>query len=119
MSIFALALLSACGGNVDNETADKYITKAQDIVTLLNDGKYGEVTQTFNSEMKAGLPESELMKLEPVIQESGEFETFDKASVEEKDGHFVVVLVANYSEDKRIYTISFNQESEVAGFFIK
>lgn len=34
-------------------------------------------------------------------------------------GVYVTVLVAKYSEKKRVYTISFNEAEEIVGLFIK
>ncbi|MEI3613213.1 DUF3887 domain-containing protein [Pseudogracilibacillus sp. SO30301A] len=120
VSIITVFVLVACGGNkVDDATAEKYITKAEEIVTLLNEGNYTDVHAMFNEEMETGLPVSDMEELTPVIVQSGEFKEIDKASVEEKDGHFIVVLVAKYSEENRTYTVTFNDKDEVAGLFIK
>lgn len=120
ISVITVLALVACGGNkVDDATAEKYITKAEEIVSLLNEGNYTDVHAMFNEEMETGLPVSDMEELTPVIAQSGEFSEIDKASVEEKDGHFIVVLVAKYSEENRTYTLTFNDKDEVAGLFIK
>lgn len=117
MIVFALV---ACGSNkVDNSTSEKYITKAEKIVSLLNEGKYKEVHEMFDNKMKAGLPEDQMTKLTPIIEKSGTFEKIDKSSVEEKDGLYVVILVAKYSKENRVFTVTFNDKEEVAGLFIK
>lgn len=120
ISVVTVLALVACGGNkVDDATAEKYITKAEEIVSLLNEGNYTDVHAMFNEEMETGLPLNDMEELTPVISQSGEFVEIDKASVEEKDGHFIVVLVAKYSEENRTYTLTFNDKDEVAGLFIK
>lgn len=121
VTVVVLLTLVACGGGnpVDDETAEPFITKAEEVVLLLNEGNYEEVYAMFNDEMKEGLPVEEMAELTPVFEESGEFEEIDKASVEEKDGYYVVVLVANHSEEGRIYTISFEENEAIAGLFIQ
>lgn len=120
LSVIALLALVACGGSkVDDATAEKYIAKAEEIVSLLNDGNYAEIHARLNEEMKAGLPEQDMEELTPLIEQSGNFEAIDKASVEEKDGHYIVVLVGAYSEEDRVFTITFNKDDEVAGLYIK
>src|SRR5699024_72341 len=105
----------ACGGNkVDDATSEKYITKSEEIVSLLNEGNYEEVFAQFDEEMKAGLPVNDMEELTPIIEESGDFEEIDKSSVEE-DGYYVTVLVAKYSEENRVFTVSYNDKEEVAG----
>ncbi|MFA8439494.1 DUF3887 domain-containing protein [Pueribacillus sp. YX66] len=120
LSVIALIILVACGGNkVDDATADKFTEKAEEVVTLLNDGNYEDVYAMFNEEMEAGLPVEDMEELTPVIEQSGDFKQIDKASVEEKDGYYIVVLVANYSEEDRVFTISFTENEEIGGLFIQ
>ena len=120
ISVLTVLVLVACGGNkVDDATAEKYITKAEEIVSLLNENNYKEVHAMFDEEMEKELPVDDMEELSPVINQSGEFEVIDKSSVEEKDGFFIVVLVAKYSEENRTFTVTFNDKDEVAGLFIK
>lgn len=112
--------LAACGGNkVDDSTAEKYITQAEEIVSLLNESEYQEVHVMFDDQMKTELPVAEMEELTPIIDQSGTFEKIDKSSVEEKDGLYIVVLAAKYSNENRVFTITFKDKDEVAGLFIK
>lgn len=118
--VLFLTFVTACGGNAVNDaTAEKYINQAEEVILHLNELDYEAVFAMFNEEMKAGLPVSDMAELTPVIEESGDFEEIDKASVEEKDGIYTAVLRAKYTDKNRIYTISFNSKDEVAGLFIK
>ena len=118
--IVLLLLLVACGGNkVDDSTAEKYITQAEEIIGFLNESNYEEVYAMFDDDMKVGLPLANMEELTPIIEESGSFEEIDKASVEEEDGLYLTVLVAKYSHKNRVFTIYFNDDAEVAGLFIK
>lgn len=120
LSASFLTFLVACGGEkVDDETASQYINEAEEIILLVNEGKYGEVTDAFADELKAELTEDELREIEPVMNESGDFEAFDKSSVEKDDGYYTVVISGKYTEDDRIFTISFNEDEELVGFFVK
>jgi len=118
-SVVAIFVLVACGNKVDEDISEKYITKAEDIVSLLNDANYEEVHAMFDEEMKVGLPVEAMVELTPVIEQSGDFEKINKSSVEEKDNHYIVVLAANYSEENRVFTVSFNDQDEVAGLWIQ
>lgn len=120
VSILFVLILVACGGNkVDEATAEKYLAKAEEVILLLNDGDYEAVYEKFNAQMQAGLPVSKMEELRPIIEEAGSFEEISKASVEEKDGIHITVSQAKYSDQKRIYTISFDQNDNIAGLFIK
>ncbi len=118
-SAIIMFVFVACGNKVDEGSSEKYIAKAEDIVSLLNDANYQKVHAMFDEEMKEGLPEAAMVDLTPVIEQSGNFEKINKSSIEEKDGYYVVVLAANYSEENRVFTISFNDKDEVAGLFIQ
>ena len=112
-------LLIGCSNTVDEETSDKYISAAKEVVENLQNGNYEEVHAQFDTTMKTNLSIEQMAELGPIIEESGEFQSFDKQSIEEKDGFYVVVLVAKYSDKNRVYTVSFNSEDEIAGLFIK
>ncbi len=43
-------------------TSEKFILKAEEIVSLLNEAKYKDVHEKFDSKMKAGLPEEKMKK---------------------------------------------------------
>lgn len=120
ISAIAVFALVACTGNkVDESTSKKIISKAEGIVSLLNETKYKEVHEKFDSKMKAGLPEEKMKDLTPVIEKAGTFEKIEKQSIEEKDGLYTVILVAKYSKEQRTFIITYNDKEEIAGLFIK
>lgn len=119
ISICVLVLLAGCGSKVDDSTAQAYISKAEEVVQMLNNGEYESITEQFDDTMKASLSAEQLAEIEPLLTASGEFKAFDKQSVEEKDGMKIVVLIANYSEEKRIFTITYDANDKIAGLFIK
>lgn len=116
MFVFVLA---ACGNQVDETTADKYIAKATEVVTSLNEGQFDQITAQFDETMKANLTEQQLAEITPILEASGAIEEIKKQSVEEKDQLKVVVLVVQHKEDKRIYTVSYNADDEIAGLFVQ
>ena len=119
VSSLLLLVLAACGNDVDEATADKYIEQAKTVVEDLTAKNYEDVYARFDTTMKENLSTAQMAELEPLIEASGSFEKFDKQSIEEKDGNYAVVLVAEYSKENRVYTVSFNQYEEVIGLFIK
>lgn len=119
ISILAVSALAACGNKVDEATADHYISQAVDVVKLLNEEDYENVVEQFDATMKASLTAAQLAELSPVIAASGQFKKIQKQSIEEKNGIYVVVLVAKYQEGNHIYTVSFNDNNEIAGLFVK
>lgn len=113
-------MLVACGGNkVEEETAEKYIAEAKEVVNLLNDGNYEEVHSKFDSVMTESLSVVAMEELTPIIEGSGNFQGINKESVEEQDGYYITVLAAKYSKENRIFTITFNKSDEIAGLHIR
>lgn len=119
LSITTIIGLAACGEKIDDETADKYVSKAEEVVSLLNDKQYDDLRAMFDATMKEELTDTELKQLAPYIEEAGHFETIDKSSVERDDPYYVVILSVKYSNDTLIYTISFNENDEVSGLFVQ
>lgn len=115
-----ILILAACSNDkVDKETADKYVAKAEEVVGHLNEAAYELIYEQFDKTMKIGLPVEEMEGLTPIIEASGEFEQFGDSVVELNDGYYVVVIEGDYSEDRRVYTISFNEDDEIGGLYIK
>lgn len=119
LTAIIMLVFVACGNKVDESASKKYITKAEDVVLLLNDANYEDVHAMFDEEMKVGLPVHDLEQFTSIFEQSGDFEEINKSSVEKKDDSYVVVLAANFSKENRVFTISFNTEEEVAGLFVK
>ena len=119
-SMLAVVLLAACGNKVDEETEGKYIDKAVEVVHFINAGEFDKVIEHLNENMKAKLTAEQLAEMiTPVLEESGSFKGIKKQSVQEKDGIIVIVLVGEYSEEDRIYTVSYDEEERIAGLFVQ
>lgn len=121
ISMGLMFIFVACGGKkVDDVTSEKLLTKAEDTITFINKGDYKKVYEMFDKTMKKELPLETLTKnFAPVIEESGSFEEVTKSSVEEEDRYYVTSLVVKYSNKDRIFTVSFNDQEEIAGLFVQ
>lgn len=131
LSVFVVALLmmvlAACGANqVDEATAAKYTAKAEGVITSLIEGRYQELYEMFDDQMKAGLPVSQMeQQLPGIIQQSGTFEGFGQSSVQEKrdnqqqENYHVVTVHAKFSSENRIFTVTFNSRDQISGLFVK
>ncbi|HDR4725268.1 DUF3887 domain-containing protein [Bacillus cereus group sp. Sample62] len=120
ISAIAAFGLAACTGNkVDESTSKNFIPKAEEIVSLLNEAKYKEVHEKFDSKMKSALSEEQMKELTPIIEKAGTFEKIEKKSIEEKDGLYTVILVAKYSKEQRTFIVTYNDNEEIAGLVIR
>lgn len=118
-SLLLVLLLAACNSNVEDDVAAPYIERANEVVQQLNEGAYDDIYAQFNDTMKEQLTAEQLAQIEPILQQSGEFERIDKQSVEEKDGIHVVVLIGSHRNENRIYTISYDANDNITGLFVQ
>ena len=126
--VFSLLILTACSSNKIPEgfTETELTNKVNGIVSLLNDNKVNDVYSMFRSDVQAML---KLEDLEVIIQDKfeqvGTFkEVTQIAFTDTKDPstaelYAVVIVVCEHEEGKTTYTLSFNEELELVGFFVK
>ena len=119
VGIILSAVLVGCGDKADEDTAQVYSAKAEEVVNWINDKNYDKVTEQFDENLKVQLTAEQLVQIDPVIAASGDFEQVEKSTVEEKDGMKVVVLVAQYSNEKRVFTVTYDGEDKIAGLFVQ
>lgn len=118
VGIILSIILVGCGNKADEDTSQVYSAKAEDVVKWMNEKSYDKIIEQFDDNLKAQLNADRLAQIEPAIEQSGDFEKVEKSTVEEKDGMKVVVLVAQYSKDKRIFTVSYDDD-KIAGLFVQ
>lgn len=100
--------------------------RAQEVIDCINTGDLEKLAGMPMLEgMEASLsPESMEAILAQYVGGRGEFVKYQAVTAvgtTDKDGteYAVVVTVAEYENQKVTYTITFNQEMEIAGFFLK
>src|SRR5690625_6940458 len=118
--IVLIVLFTACQKtNVDSETEEKYVEKGKEVVEALLDLDYETVYEQFNGQMQRELPVEDMHELTPVIEDAGEFEKIETTAIEERDGIYVTDIVTKHEERKLGFTVSFEENGEVAGVYIK
>jgi len=123
-------LLFGCAGSQrlsDNFDEAEVKEAAKNIIEILNSGEVeGLVDEQWNAVMK-GAVDAEMLEdqILPIVEELGEFEGFDKEAVtgskdpDTEQEFAVAVIKAKYEKRKAQFTISFDEDMKVAGFFIK
>lgn len=123
-------LLFGCAGSQrlsDNFDEAEVKAAAESVIEILNSGEVELlVDEQWNAVMK-GAVDSEMLEdqILPIVEELGEFEGFDKEAVtgskdpDTEQEFAVAVIKAKYEKRKAQFTISFDEDMKVAGFFIK
>ena len=109
--------------SVSSGQKEKYIEKAQNVITLFNEEKSDEIVELCDEAMKNALPKDKLSEIYTQIKSNGDFEKFlegEMTKVEQGGKTFtVVVQQAEYEKNTLTYTISFDNEDKLAGIFYK
>ena len=132
MFCLSCIMFEACSGkssdadknsSVSSEQKEKYIEKAQNVITLFNEEKSDEIVELCDEAMKNALPKDKLSEIYTQIKSNGDFEKFlegEMTKVEQGGKTFtVVVQQAKYGKNTLTYTISFDNEDKLAGIFYK
>lgn len=127
----AILLFAGCGGGNDdnkadgknnggNETQEEIVSIADEFLTLYVEGKYEEAVQFFDETMSEQLPPEGLKQTaESVSSQLGKFIDKEYKKTTEADGYDVVIFSGTYEASDVIFTVTFNDEKEIAGFLIQ
>lgn len=129
MFVLAAMLVGCAGGSRLSDKFDEEEVKkaAEEVIEALNNGEIDVlVEEKWSAIMKSALDEDGIKEqIVPVIEELGEFESFDQEAVtggkdaDTEQEFAVAVIKAKYEKRKAQFTISFDEDMKVAGFFIK
>ena len=120
--------LTGCQGQLSDKFDEEEVKNtAKDIVTQVNEGNVESVyNDIFSPVMKNAIALDTLQEnLSYTLDKVGDFESFEKievAGTKDKDTgteYATVMVLAKYEEGNAMFTISFDEDMECAGFFIK
>lgn len=106
-------------GNLSNK--DEIVEMAETYISLLVEGEYEEAVKYFDEQMKEQLtPEALEETWETLLDQTGNFidQEFDSVN-ETDDGHQVVLIKGLFEATDVTFTVTFDEDQQIAGFYIQ
>ena len=130
MAVLTAALLYGCGSCQklsEKFDAEEVKKAAEEVIRLVNEGGFDTLAEEqWNAIMQTSLDADTMAaQIGPVVEELGEFQAFDKEAVvgetdKDTEQEFAVAVIrVQYEKRKAQYTISFDEDMKVGGFYIK
>lgn len=129
ISVAMLVILLVATGCSAGKLADSFDgaaveAKAKNVVETLNLGDYAAVVGMLRQDLQDDLPEDKIKAaVEQVYGKAGAFESFDKVILagQKAEGKEIAVAVvqAKYQDKKVTFTLSFDQDLNLIGLFMK
>lgn len=116
------AILVGCGAATlsDNYSEESLKNASEKLIMDISNEKYEEVYSNLSEKMKSSISEEKLKEVWSSSKgDRGSYKSMNKIAFQEKEGIAVVVILAEYEKSKVQFTISFNKEMEVEGFYFK
>ncbi|HHW31132.1 MAG TPA: DUF3887 domain-containing protein [Clostridiaceae bacterium] len=121
-------LLAGCTGTKLAESFDKdeVISTAEEIIGFMSNEDYEAITSKVREDLRKDLSPDVLKNAaDVVLKGAGEFKEFQKSSVVGQkskstgEDYAIAILITEYENKKVTYTISFNTNMEVVGFYLR
>lgn len=118
--ILSLGLLLACTVNEDKENQTEQVVElAGQYIDVLDQGNFAEATELFDQTVQAELSEEILTEIwQQLTEQLGEFQGHELNEVSNVNEYRVVLLDGEFAQDQILFEINFNQNNQIAGFFI-
>ncbi|MDF2672335.1 MAG: hypothetical protein K0R09_600 [Clostridiales bacterium] len=121
LMLLCFAVLSGCGAAKlsDNYSEDTLRSSAEEVIKNLESGKYEEIEGIMDENLKTKVSAEKLEEVWSGYKKLGKYDSISKIIFQEKDGYAVVVAVGKFEEGKVQFTLSYNTDMKLVGFFLK
>lgn len=127
MAVLVIAFVAtgcSAGKLAESFDAAAVEAKAKTVIETLNKGDYTAVVGMLRQDLQDDLPEDKIKAaVDQVYGNAGTFESFDKVILagQKAEGKDIAVAViqAKYQEKKVTFTLSFDQDLNLIGLFMK
>ncbi|EEG78477.1 DUF3887 domain-containing protein [Dethiobacter alkaliphilus] len=113
-------VLASCGQSGESDVNEELYEKASEFVSQLVDGDYSSAFASFDDDMKAALPQSDLQAAwEQVITQVGDYKGEVGKRTDQVDGYDRVFVNSEFEDATIDIIVVFNSEKEISGLFFQ
>ena len=122
--VMALSCLILVGCST-NELSDAFNeeelkTTTQNVIQMLCNGEYDKIEEMSGQELiDAGVTDKLKEVWEPIEKNLGEFDSYEKEVVIGKGNQATVANLTKFKNGKAKFTISYDEDMKLTGFYIK
>lgn len=125
--ILCLTLLTGCGSSQlsDDFNEEKVETAVKEVISIVNNKDTEALKELCNTQMKEDFSEEIIGNIYEGIDNAGEFEEIQNIAIkgqkdkETEEDYAVAVVKTKYEMAKPFYTLTFNKDMKLAGFYYK
>ena len=120
--VLSFVSLVGCSSNKLSDAFDeeKLKTSSQEIIQMLCNEDYDKIEEKSSKELiDAGVIEKLREVWQSVAEKLGTFDSCEKQVVIGKDNQATVVTIAKFKDGKAQFTITYNEDMKLIGFYIK
>lgn len=115
-------MLVGCSSNKlsDDFNEEELKSTTEDVIKMLCNGEYDKIKEMSGQELiDAGVTDKIKEVWEPIANDLGEFDSYDKEAVVGNGDQATVVIISKFENGNVKFTISYNKDMKLTGFYIK
>jgi len=115
-------MLGGCSSNKlsDDFNEEELKTTTKEVIQRLCNEEYDKIKEMSGKELiDAGVTEKIKEVWEPMAKDLGKFDSFDKEVVVGNGDQATVVIISKFENGNVKFTISYNKDMKLTGFYIK
>lgn len=104
----------------ESNSEERVKATSDEVISMICDEKYDKVIERMSANMKKQITEDKLKEVwEPMKEKLGEFEQISEVNYIKKGKIITVVEIAKFEGGKAQFTITFNEDMEIEGLYLK
>lgn len=122
MVALGCVMLVGCSSNKLSEDFNEEELKSttEDVIEMLCNGEYDKIKEMSGKELiDAGVTDKIKEAWEPMAKDLGKFDSYDKEAVVGNGDQATVVIISKFENGNVKFTISYNKDMKLTGFYIK